>query len=100
SVGDAVEWFEGEGASLLPSNYSYDFKGEARQFVQEGNALAVTFVLAVLIIFLVLSIQFESMRDPLVIMISVPLAISGALLMLNILSLFGIAGTTLNIYSE
>ena len=53
---------------------NYDFKSEARQLVQEGNALAVTFLLAVVIIFLVLAIQFESIRDPIVIMISVPLA--------------------------
>ena len=68
---------------LLPQGYNYDFKSEARQLVQEGNALAVTFLLAVVIIFLVLAIQFESIRDPIVIMISVPLAVSGALLALN-----------------
>lgn len=54
--------------------------GEARQFVTEGNALYATFALALAIIFLVLAIQFESVRDPLVIMVSVPLAISGALI--------------------
>lgn len=99
SVGDAVEWFK-EEAKNLPSSYSYDFKGEARQLEQEGSTLAVTFVLAVIIIFLVLAIQFESMRDPMVIIISVPLAISGALLVLNLLGFLGTAGATLNIYSE
>lgn len=84
----------------MPQGYNYDFKGEARQLVQEGNALAVTFLLAVVIIFLVLAIQYESIRDPIVIMTSVPLAISGALLALNVFGFLGIAGTTLNIYSE
>ena len=68
--------------------------------MQEGSSLGVTFALAVIIIFLVLAIQFESWRDPLVIIVSVPLAVSGALLMLNLLSFFGISGTTLNIYSQ
>ena len=63
----------GQCENTLPQGYNYDFKSEARQLVQEGNALAVTFLLAV-IIFLVLAIQFESIRDPIVIMISVPLA--------------------------
>jgi len=83
SIGDAIQWLKDSSKELLPQGYNYDFKGEARQLVQEGNALAVTFVLAVVIIFLVLAIQFESIRDPMVIMISVPLAISGALLALN-----------------
>jgi len=123
SIGDAIQWLEDSSKELLPQGYNYDFKGEARQLVQEGNALAVTFVLAVIIIFLVLAIQFESIRDPMVIMISVPLAISGALLALNtpgaIQGLLGMLGhvtgisyfnelsgkisgegSTLNIYSQ
>lgn len=100
SVGDAVSWLKSHGQTDLPQGYTYDFRSESRQLVQEGNALATTFALAVIVIFLVLAIQFESIRDPLVIMISVPLAVSGALLMLNVLSFFGIAGTTLNIYSQ
>lgn len=100
STGDAVTWLQQYATDNLPQGYTFDFKSEARQLVQEGNALAVTFALAVIIIFLVLAIQFESIRDPMVIMISVPLAVSGALVSLNILSFFGIAGTTLNIYSQ
>ena len=100
SIGDAIQWLQDNSKELLPQGYNYDFKGEARQLVQEGNALAVTFVLAVVIIFLVLAIQFESIRDPMVIMISVPLAISGALLALNAFGFVGKAGATLNIYSQ
>ncbi|OOF53612.1 transporter [Rodentibacter genomosp. 2] len=100
STGDAVAWLQQHADTTLPQGYTYDFRSESRQLIQEGNALALTFVLAVVIIFLVLAIQFESIRDPLVIMISVPLAVSGALLTLNFLSFFGISGTTLNIYSQ
>ena len=100
SIGDAIQWLKDSSKELLPQGYNYDFKGEARQLVQEGNALAVTFLLAVVIIFLVLAIQFESIRDPMVIMISVPLAISGALLALNAFGFVGKAGATLNIYSQ
>ncbi|MGQ0286388.1 multidrug efflux RND transporter permease subunit AcrB [Pasteurellaceae bacterium 22721_9_1] len=105
TTGDAVKWLK-EAAKDLPQGYNYDWTGEARQLVQEGNALATTFLLAVVIIFLVLAIQFESLRDPLVIIVSVPLALSGALLTLNVLSLLtgmkiaNFVGTTLNIYSQ
>ncbi|VEI45807.1 acriflavine resistance protein [Actinobacillus equuli] len=89
SIGDAVNWAKEELDRSLPKGYQYDFKSEARQYVQEGNAMVMTFALAVIIIYLVLAIQFESWRDPMVILVSVPLALSGALLVLNIL---GIAG--------
>lgn len=102
SIGDAVKWAEAKAAEILPSGYQYDFMSESRQYKQEGNALAITFALAVIMIYLVLAIQFESWRDPMVILVSVPLAISGALLVLNILGLpmIGKAGATLNIYSQ
>lgn len=82
AMGDAINWFQTEAVGSLPSGYQYDFMGEARQFVTEGSALFTTFLLALAIIFLVLAIQFESVRDPLVIMVSVPLAICGALIAL------------------
>ncbi|WP_018650998.1 efflux RND transporter permease subunit [Actinobacillus capsulatus] len=100
SIGDAVNWAKGELDRSLPKGYQYDFKAEARQFVQEGNAMALTFALAVVIIFIVLAIQFESWRDPMVIIISVPLALSGALVVLNVLAIAGKAGATMNIYSQ
>ncbi|MFD0965940.1 efflux RND transporter permease subunit [Seminibacterium arietis] len=100
SIGEAVQWLKETANAKFPQGYNYDFKGEARQLEQEGNSLSMTFALAVIIIFLVLAIQFESIRDPIVIMISVPLAVSGALLTLNFFGFFGIAGTTLNIYSQ
>ena len=100
SIGDAVNWAKAELDRTLPQGYQYDFKSEARQYVQEGNAMVMTFGLAVVIIYLVLAIQFESWRDPMVILVSVPLAVSGALLVLNILGIGKVAGATLNIYSQ
>ncbi|MDO6501142.1 multidrug efflux RND transporter permease subunit [Photobacterium sanguinicancri] len=94
AMGDAINWFQTEAVGSLPSGYQYDFMGEARQFVTEGSALFTTFLLALAIIFLVLAIQFESVRDPLVIMVSVPLAICGALIALA----WGAA--SMNIYSQ
>ncbi|WP_019613751.1 multidrug efflux RND transporter permease subunit [Psychromonas ossibalaenae] len=94
AMGDAINFFEDLSTTKLPQGYTHDYLGEARQFVSEGNALYMTFVLAVLIIFLVLASQFESIRDPLVIMMTVPLAISGALIALA----WGAA--SMNIYTQ
>ncbi|PQJ83042.1 MULTISPECIES: multidrug efflux RND transporter permease subunit [Aliivibrio] len=94
AMGDAISWFEDIANTTLPSGYNHDYMGEARQYVTEGSALYATFGLALAIIFLVLAIQFESIRDPLVIMVSVPLAICGALIALA----WGAA--TMNIYSQ
>ena len=94
TMGTAISFFEGLSTTKLPQGYSHDYLGEARQFVTEGGALYVTFILALFIIFLVLASQFESLRDPLVIILTVPLAISGALLALA----WGFA--TMNIYTQ
>ncbi|MEI6896927.1 MAG: multidrug efflux RND transporter permease subunit [Psychromonas sp.] len=94
AMGDAVTFFEELATTKLPQGYRHNYLGEARQFVTEGSALYMTFLLAVLIIFLVLASQFESIRDPLVILMTVPLAISGALVALA----WGAA--TMNIYTQ
>lgn len=93
TVGQAVDFLESQ-AKKLPSGFSHDYLADARQYVQEGNQLAIAFGFALIIIFLVLAAQFESLRDPLVILISVPMAISGALIPL----FFGMA--TINIYTQ
>src|SRR6266566_1454658 len=93
TVGQAVDFLEGE-ARKFPAGFSHDYLADSRQYVQEGNQLAITFGFALIIIFLVLAAQFESLRDPLVIMISVPMAIVGALLPL----FFGAA--TMNISTQ
>jgi multidrug efflux pump len=63
---------------VLPASYHRDFLSESRQYVREGNQLAITFVFALIMIYLVLAAQFESLRDPIVILITVPLSICGA----------------------
>jgi multidrug efflux pump len=93
TVGQAVDFLE-QQAKNLPKGFSHDYLADARQYVTEGNQLAIAFGFALIIIFLVLAAQFESLRDPLVIMISVPMAISGALIPL----FFGVA--TINIYTQ
>jgi multidrug efflux pump len=93
SLGDAIAYLRNE-AKRFPQGFTVDYAGASRQFVQEGSALMATFALAVLVIFLVLSAQYESFRDPLIIMMSVPLSIAGAMVFLFL----GFA--TLNIYTQ
>jgi multidrug efflux pump len=93
AMGQAVDFLEKQAATL-PTGFSHDYLSDARQYVQEGNQLVFTFVFALIVIFLVLAAQFESLRDPLVILVSVPMAISGALMPL----FFGLA--TMNIYTQ
>jgi multidrug efflux pump len=81
-------------AEEAPAGFAYDYAGAARQFVQEGSALYLTFGLALALIFLVLAAQFESFRDPLVILITVPLSICGALVPLFL------GWSSMNIYTQ
>ncbi len=91
----ALKALEAEAAAILPPGFSIDYAGEARQLRIEGNRLQTTLLLAILLIFLVLAAQFESFRDPLIVLGgSVPLALSGALLF----SFLGL--TSINIYSQ
>ncbi len=94
TMGQAVAFLEATAQELLPTGVNHDYLAESRQFVQEGGQLAITFGFALIAIFLVLAAQFESLRDPLVILVSVPMSICGALLPL----FFGAA--TLNIYTQ
>jgi multidrug efflux pump len=84
-----------EAAKKLPKGYNIDYAGEARQLRVEGNKLTTTLFLSLVLIYLVLAAQFESFRDPLIVLLgSVPLALTGALL-------FAFLGkTSINIYSQ
>jgi multidrug efflux pump len=93
TMGQAVDFLERQTQNL-PVGFSHDYLSDTRQYVREGNQLTVTFVFALIVIFLVLAAQFESLRDPLVILVSVPMSICGALLPL----FFGLA--TMNIYTQ
>jgi multidrug efflux pump len=91
TMGQAVAFLK---AQPLPPGMSVDWLADSRQFVQESDRLTVSFAFALVVIFLVLSAQFESFKDPLVILVSVPLAVCGALIPLYL------NFTTLNIYTQ
>ena len=94
TLGDALGYLEQESRSIFPPGVRVDFKGESRQYKTEGSALEVTFFLSLLVIYLVLAAQFESWRDPFVILMSVPLSIAGAMAFLFL----GLA--SVNIYTQ
>jgi hydrophobe/amphiphile efflux-1 (HAE1) family protein len=98
TLGEAIGFLQQKAKELLPEGYSVDYQGESRQFVQEGNTLVLTFGFALIVIFLVLAAQFESFRDPFIILIALPTSMFGALLPLNILGVVGAA--SMNIYSQ
>ncbi|MBB5609605.1 MULTISPECIES: MexW/MexI family multidrug efflux RND transporter permease subunit [unclassified Janthinobacterium] len=93
TLGDAVAFLDGV-AKTLPAGFSYDWQSDARQFATEGNALLMAFVAAVVVIYLVLAAQYESLTDPLIILITVPLSICGALIPL------ALGYATVNIYTQ
>jgi len=95
SLDKALRFLETEAAAILPQGYTIDYAGESRQLRMEGSKFLAVFALSAILIYLVLAAQFESFRDPFVVLVgSVPLALSGALL-------FPFLGlTTLNIYSQ
>jgi multidrug efflux pump len=91
----ALSFLENEARAILPQGFTIDYAGESRQLRTEGSAFLGTFLLSAILIYLVLAAQFESFRDPFIILAgSVPLAVAGALLF----SFLGL--TTLNIYSQ
>ncbi len=94
--GDALGYLQDLAARTLPQGYTVDYSGQSRQFVQESSALVVTFFFALIIIFLALAAQFESFRDPVIILVSVPMSICGALIFISL----GVGGASLNIYTE
>ncbi len=92
--GDVLAFLRQAVADVAPSGYAIDYAGQSRQFVQESGGFVVTLMFAVIIVFLALAAQFESFRDPVVILVSVPMALFGALLFINI----GFA--SINIYTQ
>jgi multidrug efflux pump len=94
TMGQVVDFLSKTADEVLPASYHRDFLSESRQYVTEGSQLMITLVFAIVVIYLVLAAQFESLKDPIVILVSVPLAICGAVLPLY----FGVE--TLNIYTQ
>jgi multidrug efflux pump len=100
SQAEALETLKDLAARTLPQGYSVDYGGASRQYVQETGGFVVTFAFALIIIYLSLAALFESFRDPLIILFSVPMSIAGALVFLMALSTVGMLGATLNIYTQ
>ncbi|HEX5801879.1 MAG TPA: efflux RND transporter permease subunit [Azospira sp.] len=94
TMGEALKFMEEAAARVLPPGYAVDYAGQSREFKTSSASLALTFVLALAFIYLVLAAQFESFRDPFIIMLTVPLSMTGALLAL------WLTGGTLNVYSQ
>lgn len=100
SLGEALDILEATAREVLPRGFNIDYAGQARQFKTQGVALLLAFGFAIVIIYLVLAAQFESFRDPLIMLVTVPMSICGALFFLNLLGMFQIKGATLNIYTQ
>ncbi|MGI9222855.1 MAG: efflux RND transporter permease subunit [Woeseiaceae bacterium] len=94
SLGQALDYLDAQAALLFPSGFTVDYDGESRQYAEQSSALLITFFLALIVIYLVLAAQFESWRDPIIILVSVPMSIAGALTFMTL----GLA--TVNIYTQ
>ena len=93
-LGEALQVLREISEEVAPAGYTFDYQGQSRQLVQEGSVLAITFGFAVIVVFLVLAAQYESLRDPLIILTTVPLAMFGA-----IVPMF-LGQVSMNIYSQ
>nr|MDA3868389.1 efflux RND transporter permease subunit [Gammaproteobacteria bacterium] len=96
ALGDALDYITELADQNLPKGYGYDYLGDSRQYAKESSALTVTMLMSLLVIYLVLAAQFESWRDPAIILVSVPLATAGALLFI----VFEVNALSLNIYTK
>ncbi|MES2883981.1 MAG: efflux RND transporter permease subunit [Pseudomonadota bacterium] len=96
TLGDGLDYLKQLAEEKMPAGYTIDYGGESRQFVQESSAFVLTMGLALIIIFLTLAAQFGSFRDPLIVLMSVPMAIFGAMVFIFL----EVQGATLNIYTK
>lgn len=94
TMGEALGFMEQTANRVLRPGYAIDYAGQSREFKTSSSSLAITFVLALAFIYLVLAAQFESFRDPFIIMLTVPLSMTGAL------GALWLTGGTLNVYSQ
>ena len=94
--GQAYDYLQGLAARMLPAGYGTDTVGPLRQYVQETGGFAGTFALAVIMTYLALAALFESFREPLIILVSVPMSIAGALLFVWA----GVGGASVNLFTE
>ncbi len=96
TTGEALGYLKDLADKTLPQGYSVDYGGQSRQFMQESSGFVAMFAFALVIIFLALAAQFESFRDPFIILVSVPMSIAGALVFISL----GVGGSSLNIYTQ
>lgn len=96
TMGKALDTLKSIAKEVLPQGYTIDYASQSRQFIHESGGLVMTFFFALIIIYLSLAAQFDSFLDPLIILISVPMSICGAMIFISM----GIGGATLNIYTE
>jgi multidrug efflux pump len=94
AMGEALQFLEAAAGPRAAGRLRVDYAGQSREFKLSSSSLALTFILALAFIYLVLAAQFESFRDPFIIMLTVPLSMTGALLALLL------SGGTLNVYSQ
>ncbi|MBQ5899578.1 MAG: efflux RND transporter permease subunit, partial [Alistipes sp.] len=94
TIGDGLEEMDRIAAEVLPDDFRTALSGDSKEFRESSSSLIFAFLLAILLIYLILASQFESFKDPLVIMLTVPLAIAGALVFMTL------TGQTMNIYSQ
>lgn len=94
SIGEALDYLETQAREMFPAGFTWDYTGQSRQYRQQGSALVITFFMSLLVIYLVLAAQFESWRDPIIILVSVPMSIAGAMAFITL----GFA--SINIYTQ
>ena len=94
TLNQALKYFDGIIKQAAPSSIKVDYAGQSRLFFQTGNQMTVTFLFAIIFIFLVLAAQFESFRDPFIVLFTIPLSLFGALLAMLL------TGCSMNIYSQ
>ena len=94
TIGDGLEEMDRIAAEVLPEDFRTALSGDSKEFSESSSSLMFAFILAIVLIYLILAGQFESFKDPLVIMLTVPLAIAGALIFMYT------TGQTMNIYSQ
>jgi len=95
-LGDALAAMQKVAKKTLPADYSVDYAGQSRQLMNEAASFVMIFGFALVIIYLALAAQFESFRDPLIILVSVPMSIAGAMVFIAL----GIGDASLNIYTQ
>ena len=94
TIGDGLDEMDRIAAEVLPDDFRTALTGDSKEFRESSSSLMFAFLLAIVLIYLILAAQFESFKDPLVIMLTVPLAIAGALIFMTL------TGQTMNIYSQ